>query len=212
VTNPAAFTGGSAAGAVVYVQQSDINMAAQTLGTTLSAQAQAALQRQIHANEALAGSPHCVPLVQSSAQAGQQASSITVTVTSTCFGEVYDFQAVQGLAERNLTQDASQKPGAAYAPVGRIRASVTHSTLDTHGNILLTVSTAGVWVYQFSSVQLRHFASLIAGKNSQDAQTTLLSQPGVAGVSILLTGVDTTDVPGDSRKITVSASAVSGLQ
>jgi VCBS repeat-containing protein len=125
--------------------------------------------------------------------------------------EVYDVQAVQALAGHKLTQDAGQSLSSSYVPVGQILANVVQASSDKHGTILLTVSALGVWAYQFTDAQRAQLARLIAGKNSQDARALLLKQPGVYSVTITLTGVGVTVVPGDAGHITVNISAVQGL-
>lgn len=212
VTNISAFTGGEDAHDFKYVQQSDIDGVTQSLEATLSQQAITALQSQVRANEKPASTPVCAPQQASNHQAGERADTVTVSVKTTCMGEVYDMQAVQTLAEQKLTRDARTNPGQAYAPVGQILATVTKSTPDNHGNVLLLVDATGVWVYHFTSIQLQHLAGLIAGKNSDEARTLLLqNKPGVSKVSIALTGAGATTMPGDTKRITINIAAVEGL-
>lgn len=213
VTNDNPFTGGQDAQPFTYVQQGDIDGVTQSLEATLAPQATAILQSQVRSTEKQAGSPRCAPLVDSNHQAGDRATTVTVRVTTTCMSEVYDLQAVQVLAARKLTQDASKNPGAAYVPVGQILANVAQAVPDSHGNILLQVNAVGVWAYQFTPAQIRQLASMIAGKSGQDARTILFKQPGVErnGVTITLTGVGATAIPDDTDHITIDISAVDGL-
>ncbi|MGH2480643.1 MAG: hypothetical protein ACRDHW_13395, partial [Ktedonobacteraceae bacterium] len=205
-----AFHGGQDAQTFSYVQQSDIDSAAQALETTLNGQTVQILQTQAHPNERAASQPHCAPQVQSSNMAGAQVNSVTVTVAMNCLGEVYDMQAVQVLATRKLMQDASTNPGPFYAPVGNVAAQVTRVTPASHGDVVLTVSALGMWVYQFSTTQRMALTHLIAGKNSQDARTLLLHQPGVHNAKIALTGVGVTAVPGDVTSITLNVEGIQG--
>lgn len=211
VSNTTDFIGGADPQTFTYVQQSDIDGVVQSLSAPETQQATMALQGQVRSNEKPAGTPRCAPQVKSDHPAGEQASSVTVSVTVSCIGEVYDMQAVQVLAARKLTQDASTNPGPAYIQVGTIAAQVAQSTPDNHGNIQLVVNAGGVWAYQFTSSQRAHLASLIAGKSSQDAKSILLAQQGVHGVTITLTGVGATTLPGDTSRITVDIEAVPGL-
>lgn len=212
VSNTVAFTGGQDQQTFTYVQQSDIDGVTQTLTTSLTQQATMTLQSQVRANERPVGAPKCVPQSRSNHQAGDRASSVTVSVTMSCVGEVYDMQAVQTLAARDLTQDAATNPGPAYVPVGAIQTQVAQAASDpqTQGNIDLVVNASGVWAYQFTDTQRTHLASLIAGKSSQDAKTLLLKQPGVHTVTITLTGVGVTMLPDSTQHITVDIEAVQG--
>ncbi|HEU5379220.1 MAG TPA: hypothetical protein VFV38_27675 [Ktedonobacteraceae bacterium] len=213
VNNLAAFSGGQDPHAYTYVQQSDIDGAAQGIEATLARQATQTLQGQARPNERPVGQPQCSPQVRSNAQAGEQASTVTVTVTTSCLGEVYDMQAVQVLAVRKLGQDASAHPGSSYAPVGNVLTQVTQTTPDPHGsgNVLLVVTAAGVWAYQFNDAQRISLAHMIAGKNSADARSLLQHQPGVHDALITLTGAGATTVPGDVKHITLNIEAVQGL-
>ncbi len=211
VTNAQPFTGGQDAQTFSYVQQSDIDGVEQSMNATLAQQATMALQGQVRANERPVGAPRCSPQVQSNHSAGERASTVTVSVTTSCVGEVYDMQAVQILAARKLSQDAATNPGAAYAPVGSITTQVTQATPDIHGNVLLITNASGIWAYQFTTAQTAHFANLIAGRSSQDARSVLLGQTGVQGATIALTGVGVTTVPNDTNHITINIEAVQGL-
>lgn len=212
VSNTSDFTGGVDSQNFTYVQQSDIDGVTKSLEATLAQEALTTLQGQIHENEKLASAPVCAPQQTSNHQAGDRAETVMVSVTTTCMGEVYDTQAVQVLAARKLTQDARTNPGQAYAPVGQILSNVTKATPDNHGNILLVVDAAGVWVYQFTKAELQHLASLIAGKSSDDARSLLLkNKPGVSQATITLTGAGPTTVPGDAKRITIDVAAVEGL-
>jgi VCBS repeat-containing protein len=211
VSNTTDFVGGEDPQTFTYVQQSDIDGVVQSLSTPETQQATMTLQGQVRSNEKPAGTPRCAPQVRSDHQAGDLASSVTVSVTVSCIGEVYDMQAVQVLAARKLTQDAGANPGPAYVQVGAISTQVTQSTPDNHGNVPLVVNARGVWAYQFSHEQLTQLARLIAGHSSQDAKNILLGQAGVHSVTITLTGVNVTTIPDNTSHITIHIEAVPGL-
>lgn len=211
VSNLTAFSGGQDPQTFTYVQQSDIDGAAQGLETTLNGQATQIVQGQTHPNERPVGQPKCAPQVQSNNLAGAQANTVTVMVMMNCLGEVYDMQAVQVLATSKLTQDASTHLGSTYAPVGDVVSQVVQATPSNHGDVLLTVDALGVWDYQFSATQRVALTRAIAGKSSQDARAFLLRQPGVHDVTITLTGAGATTVPSDVTRITLNVAAVQGL-
>jgi hypothetical protein len=211
VTNAQTFTGGEDQQNFTYVQQSDIDGVVQSVEATQAQQATMALQGQVRSTEKPVAAPRCSPQVKSDHNAGEQATSVTVSVTTSCVSEVYDMQAVQVLAARKLTQDAASNPGQAYAPIGNIVVQVGQATPDAHGNVLLLASAAGVWAYQFTAAQRAHFASLIAGRSAQDARAVLLGQTGIQNATITLTGVDVTNLPSDLKHITINIEAVQGL-
>jgi hypothetical protein len=210
VVNTQPFTGGQDQRTFTYVQQSDIDGVVQSVSAAQTQQATMALQGQIRPNEKPAGAPRCSPQVESDHQAGEQADSVTVRVTTSCVGEVYDLQAVQALAAHKLSQDAASNPGPGYIQVGTILVQVTQATPDPHGNVVLVTNAGGVWAYQFTASQRAHLARLIAGQNKQDAHTRLLQQTGVQSATITLTGVSVTTIPNDLKRITINVEAVQG--
>lgn len=211
VTNAQPFTGGQDQQTFTYVQQSDIDSVVQSLSATQARQATTTLQSQVHSTEKPAGTPRCAPQVKSDHQAGEQADTVIVSVTTSCIGEVYDMQAVQVLVARKLGQEAATNPGPTYAQVGDILVQVSQATPDAHSNILLVTNAGGIWVYQFTNAQRSHLASLIAGKSKQDAHSILLGQTGVQAATITLTGINVAVVPGSVSRITLNIEEVQGL-
>jgi serine/threonine protein kinase len=213
VSNDVAFTGGQDAQTYVVVQQSDINSAANSLETTNAPNAQQVLQAQVHANEQLIRSPQCDPNVTSDHTAGDKATSVTVTVTYTCTGEVYDHRGALAMAEHWLKQDASTNPGTGYGLVGNIVTTLTQAQVSdtSQGTVTVSVTAEGVWAFQFGDVQKLAPVKLIAGKKKEAAQILPSQQPGVAHVSITLSSGDRETFPADLSKINIVVLSVQGI-
>ncbi len=90
VSNLSAFSGGQDSQHYTAVQQSDIDGAAGPLKTSQTQNAQKALQAEIKSNEKLVNPAQCSTNVTSNHHVGDKATSVTVGVTATCTGEVYD--------------------------------------------------------------------------------------------------------------------------
>ena len=180
IQNTQAFTGGQDAHDYTFVQQSDIDGVATPLVNKLTSDAQAAVQKQLRANEQFTGTPESTPNIKTNHKAGDQVTDVTVTVTVTSKGEVYNQQAAQSTAENWLRTDAASQPGDHYALIGDtvIGAPVVVTT-DTNGIVSLNVSAEGVWVYQFSDAQKQAIAQLIAGKSLADTQALLQKQTNI---------------------------------
>jgi hypothetical protein len=84
VKNDAAFTGGQDAQIYTFVQQSDIDGIATSLKASTQQSAINDIHQQLHPNEHLVGDPRCIPNVSSDHNAGDIASQVTVSVTTTC--------------------------------------------------------------------------------------------------------------------------------
>lgn len=213
VQNDSPFTGGQDPQTYSVVQQSDIDGAAQALEQANTPNVQQVLQPQVQADEQLIGTPQCKLKVTSDHVAGGRATSVTVTVSFTCTGEVYNPQPAQAMASQLLTTQASTNPGPGYTLVGNIAALVTGAAVSSvnQSTVMLTINAEGVWVYQFSSAQTQALAKDIAGKKKQDVQAFLLKQKGIAKVLINLTGGDGKTLPANADQIKIVVQSVQGI-
>lgn len=209
VFNNGAFTGGTDPQPYTIVAQSDIDNA---LNSINQPDAQQVLQGEIHSNERLVGTPSCKSNVQSNHQAGDQAASVTVTVSYTCTGEVYDQDGALAAATQWLKDDAARSPGAGYVLAGRVKInSIQAQIVDANqGTISLLLNAEGIWVFQFNNDQKAQLAQLLAGKSKSDAQALLQHQQGVKQFDIQFSGTDTL-FPHDPGQITIVVQSVTGL-
>jgi VCBS repeat-containing protein len=191
------FSGGQDAYTGPVVQQSDIDGAVSGMAQPDPLQV---LQPQIKPNEHLVGTPHCTPQVTSDHKAGDKGAQVTVRVTFTCAGEVYDQGAAVAMVATLLTQQAATDPGAGYALVGQLKTTITAGAADAQNTVALTLSAQGVWAYQVSAAQQQALAHRIAGKSVHEAQQVLSTQPGVAQAAIDLSGGGQT-LPSDPANI-----------
>ncbi len=212
VQSVGAFRGGQDQHIYTYVEQSDIDEAASALESSLMPGVQAALQKQIQANEQLVSSSQCIPESSSDHAAGEQASNVTVTVMVGCTGEVYDQRAAQSMAQDLLVTNPAQNPGTGYVLVGNIATAMTNAMADTKGRVSLLVNAEGIWVYQFNNAQKQTLMKLIAGKSQKVAQSLLLQQEGVDKTTIQLFGGNGSTLPADQSQITLAVLSVQGLQ
>lgn len=212
VQNTQAFTGGQDAADYTFVQQSDIDGAATPLADQLTPAAQSAVQQQVQANEQFVSAPECTSTIKANHKADDRVSDVTVTVTVTCKGEVYDAQAARAMAADWLKSDATSQPGTPYALVGDVVTAQPQVLADDAGTVTLSVSAEGMWVYQISEAQKQQLAQLITGKPLTDAQALLLKQTGVKKASITTAGGWGSALPTSPNDIKFTVVPVSGLQ
>jgi hypothetical protein len=194
------------------VQQSDVDGAANPLKSPLTQSALTSLKGQKHANEQFVAQPQCSTSVTSNPAVGAKASSVTVTVTAKCSGQVYDQTGAEAIATNLLKSEAAKSPGAGYALAGNVVTTVTRATVSNNGMVTLLVKAEGIWVYQFSTASKMQLAKLIAGKSPNEATALLLGQAGVAKVnSISLSGGGKT-LPTDATQINIVVVNVPGIQ
>lgn len=202
VQNNSPFTGGQDPQSYTYVQQSDIDNAANTLISANTPDAQQVLQGQIQPNEQLIGTPGCGPNKSADHSAGDQVSQVTVTVSFTCLGEVYDHDGALKLAQYLLKQQ-EQQLHPTYELVGTITTTMQTATLTdpTSGTVTMTIQASGTWVAHFDTQSEQALALSIAGKTKAEAQAFLNKQPGIQMASIQLQGGNSDRLPTNPAEI-----------
>ena len=213
VKNTVAFTGGQRARDYMAVAQRDVAEITGSLATTLTRSSQATFEMQVRPNEQEVAPAHCTPTVHTDHPVGGEATQVTVTVTVTCQGEVYDVRETKVLAATLLAQQAARTLGANYEVVGEVTTQITQVRLrDPHqGTLLLSVWAEGVWSYPVSETRLHQLASLIAGKRVQDARTLLLHMQGIRAATIMLSGGTGAILPTHPEQISMRMLIVVGL-
>ena len=210
--NTTAFTGGQNPQANAVVEQVDIDAATNNLVTMLKPGVLKDLQGQVRSNEAVVpGTLQCPSKTNFTRDhnAGAHAGSVTVSGTITCTEEVYDQQAALTMAANLLTAEALKDFGPNFALTGNIVKGVTQVTQGSGGNVNVEVSAAGVWVY--NKFDIPTLKKDIAGMSKQDAINTLLTQPGVGSVTIVISnGSATLPDATHLQDITININSVPG--
>lgn len=186
VKNLTPFTGGVDPHPYTYIQQSDINAADAAVEPTLKATVQQSLQKQIHNNEASAGSMRCTSQLYPDHAVNSRAASVQVTVSLHCTEEVYDKAEAEQLFRSMLKNEAIGHLGASYALSGTIAVYLLPVIVKdaARGSLVLRASVSGIWAYQFTSAQKQAFLKQINGNKVNNATLLLLKQTGVAKVDI----------------------------
>lgn len=188
--NTSAFSGGQNAGTYKFVQQGDIDAVANPLVPTLRQNAMASLRGQVLKTEQFIVAPQCTSTMAHDRNAGDKVSSFTVTVTSTCSGEVYSSQPAQVKAADLLKSQVSSSFDPNYQLATTVSTAVSKVKLidAKHGTLLLTISAEGIWAFHFSDAQRNQLARLINGKSVQDAKQFLAQQTGVSNAIVTISG------------------------
>jgi hypothetical protein len=176
VKNTVAFTGGQRARDFAAVAQRDVQQVAGPLATTFTQSAQETLTTLVHPTEQVVSPAQCAPAIHPNHPVGSETAQVTVAVSVTCRGEVYDAQGARVLAATLLAQQAARTLGSSYEVIGDITTQISQvRTVDAQwGTLLVSVSAEGVWSYPLSETRLHQFASLIAGTRLQEAKSLLL--------------------------------------
>jgi serine/threonine protein kinase len=202
VKNLVGFTGGQDPQSYTFVQQSDIDSAAQAIEPDLLQSARTALSGLQQSGEERIGAPRCPASVTSDHRAGDRASSVNVSVSITCAQLVYDRNSLQTVVAALLTSEAQHDYGSDYLLQGTISVQISGVQQSQANAALLTVQASGLWLYRFSDARLAALKRLVRGLDPAQASALLRRQPGVADVSLSL-ALGRSTLPGDVTQISI---------
>lgn len=182
------------------VTHADIDQPAMMLKAQVTQSMQAALQGQIRAGEQLLSLP-CSPTTSTNHGVGDEALSVTVTISQTCSAFVYDTAQLTTQATRQLTAQAAKQLGSGYTLYGNVTIKAIEATATNKKNVVvLSFTCRGTWVYQINESQI---TARILGKPRIEALHLVEETPGVQSVSIA--GVsDNQPLPSDAAHIHLS--------
>ncbi len=199
--NTQAFTGGQNARDYLVVTKHDIQRVVTPLTANLTKSEQAALNVQLSPGEGLL-TPPCIPTTTADHQIGDEATKVTVFVSETCTGVVYNAQALHQKSMQMLAQQARTQLGTNYSLMGDIQVGIVHAAITDHtkGIATLSLKIDATYIYQIRPGEKEHLSTLLAGKPKQQAINTLLQLPGIQAASIQLAGGNTA-LPADPHHI-----------
>jgi hypothetical protein len=218
VQNTKAFTGGQDAYDESVVQQSDIDALAQPLIGQMTADARQQLSllvpEQMRPGEhAVLPAPECTPNVKPDHPVGTGATTLTVSVSVTCYQIAYaqqDF--LPGVVHAEAVQVAQQY-GSAYALVGDLIAGspVYNSTSAEQQTATIAVKARSIWAYQVDATLKARIAREILGKTQEDARALVLNQKDIEDVRFALEGFGG-KLPTEESDIQFAVQPVRGLR
>jgi hypothetical protein len=202
-TNPAAFAGGVDEQTYTFVQQSDIDTTAAALIQANAPVAAQVLKPKIPANERLVGDGACTPNQQADHQASEKAATVTVSVSFTCSGNLYDYDRASMLAASLLREEMKT---AHYSASDTVKTTLKQQRLaDDQGTIALQMQAQALGKYYFDDVAMKNIASQLAGKSLSEAETWLKGQSSISAAKIKLAGGTGKQVlPARAQDITVT--------
>ena len=100
-------------------------------------------------------------------QVGEEADTVTVTLTSSCHGIAYDRQVLETQATAALKRQEASTPGRPSLLVGRVQTSILRVSP-------WRVQCEGVWAYALTPAYQHDLASQLAGETPQQAKAALL--------------------------------------
>lgn len=204
--NAQPFTGGQNTRSFPSVQQKDIQTASDPLVAALTQQAKAQVSAQGRPGEQLLPI-QCTPNLQPDHQVGQEAKTVTVSVSVTCTSETFRPSQVSALAETALQQEAATSLGSQYTLSGHITTSIKQASETAKGTLSIPVLASGFWVSQIDLQTLHRIEKQLPGKSQQAARTLLAAVSGVGQVSFRFTGSAGDVLPTSPDRINVTIAA-----
>lgn len=197
VKNLTPFVGGQDARDFQVVAQADRTALETTLKAKVASSMTAALQGQLTAGE-IWQALSCTHTVTANHAVGEEASSLTVSVSETCTTIAYHAEELHQRGMHLLTGQALHVLGAGYQLDGSISVRVLRATVAPSGGVWLAFSCQATWVYQINPRQL---IPLLAGQPRERALRLLLHLRGIRTATI--SGVEgNTPLPVDPQHLT----------
>lgn len=187
VSNPAAFNGGNDAGVTHLIAQNDLDGVKNELTSELHQQATQQLTNQLQPDEAQAGTPVYTISVTSNLPVGAVADHVTVTVTVTAASFIYNTHTASNLARQLLSSEV--RKSLSLGPNYQLRGNLTIATptieqQGTNGQIYLSVSASGLWVYTVTAQAEEQWRLAVKGASLPLAQNYLATRAGITNVHI----------------------------
>jgi hypothetical protein len=198
VKNLAPFAHGQDERDFMLVTQADRDTAAATLHAKVTTSMIAALQGQLLPGQELHTLP-CSPATTATHAPGEEATSVTVSVSETCTAVAYDIQQLNTRAIQLLTTQATHTLGTGYLLYGSVQVTVSKATQTTPG-VTLAFTCQGTYAYTLNGQAQQRIKTLLAGKPRLAALRLLLQQTGIHTASI--TGIpDNQPLPDDQTHL-----------
>src|SRR5581483_6458585 len=132
------------------------------------------------------------------------ATSVTVTVKTTCTAEAYDYTGMVQVVQQDMQTQATSYFSSDFVEVGTPHTTVVNAVTDARGGTLLAVRAVGRWAYRSSKGLKQSLAKSIAGLDVNHARTLLGNENGIAAVNdISIAGPNQHLLPADDSKITI---------
>ncbi len=182
--NTVGFIGGADARDYTYVRQSDITRLTADLLPTVTNTMQQRLNSDLATGEQIYQFP-CSPRVSSNHSPGDEAASLTVSVSETCKGIAYNPGEIAAKASEAVTKTALLQIGSGYELLG-IPTATIQAMREDKAAITARIQSQGVLIYQIRNLTILKMR--LAGKSTQQALSLLRSLPTIENVQI--TGLD----------------------
>ena len=176
------FTGGAAATSYHTATAQDIADATASLKPTLDTMSQDATRQQIRPDESQIQG-NCTTRSNASAQPGEQADSVTVTISEQCTGRAYATDALRSASSAYIT-------GVAHSQLGTLYTSTAAPTVKIDGistdgaKARLAVTINATFIFQIPAAEQEQLKNALAGKTRAQAGIILFSMKGVTKAQI----------------------------
>ena len=148
----------------------------------MNASITAALHGQIVPGEQLHTEP-CSPVVSADHQTGDEASTVTVTVSQTCSAVVYNSAALTAQAEKLISMQGSKAGISGFLRSGDLSVQVTRVTVNQQ-TTLISFTAQATYLFQLTLGAEQGIRERIAGESRLTALRQLAAIPGIQRASI----------------------------
>lgn len=194
-----AFTGGADERDFPMVTKSDLSRPAEMITKQLTSAIQSMFTSQAQQSETLLTPLSCTPKTTTDHHEGEEAKTVSITITQTCTTVAYNTQAMQSHIQPVFSQQVTKQfPG--YSVVGEPeKGSIAVTNKQP---LAFSVPLTGHCLYQFTDNNLHQVQELIKGKSKDEALVLLLHYRGIQSVGITVSGI-TNQLPSDPGHINI---------
>jgi hypothetical protein len=159
----------------------------------------AALNGERQAGEKLVKQP-CTVTLHADRQAGDEAPSVTVTISLTCQAVIYNTTDLQAEATKELAAHVLQTYGSGYVSEGTPHITVTKATIQAR-TAMLTLRSSGLFAYAINAKMQQHLKIMLSGQPRLSALRYVTTLPGIRQAAI--TGIQKNEQLPDRQHIQV---------
>jgi Baseplate J-like protein len=179
-----AFSGGADARDFQFVTATDIKGVQNSLFSKIYGELQVE-RGKIPTSDVLLTPIPCSNNVQANHSVGDEATSLTVTVSQNCTIVTYAQKAFNQRLTSEVLSRVVQEFGTGYMLLGAPTTSDTNTKIQS-GQITFSTSSTALYGLDFRASRINELSKLIAGLSRQEALSTLKNQTGVTRISLTI--------------------------
>jgi hypothetical protein len=194
------FSGGQDARDFSTVSQHDVDNLVTSLSSQIDEHLSEDFTKQLLPTETMTP-PICSQDVIATPIVGQEATTVTVSITKTCSEASYNRKTFTDHVNAYFSQFVAMQFGTSYIPVGDPQVRILTNSVKEH-TVKISALVNGTMIYHFRKQDMDTFKRLVAGKSKEQAGRIMLKWHDMQLTGIQLQ-FNQDSLPSDPARITV---------